>query len=105
MTTRILSCLLLFICFLFLPAHTQAAVQPSVRMCFSTAGKMYQIDPLLLEAIARHESGLNPRAMNLRNRNGTVDYGLMQVNSSHIPLLKQKGIIRNPQDLLDPCLN
>ncbi|WP_432422737.1 transglycosylase SLT domain-containing protein, partial [Salmonella enterica] len=41
-------------------------------MCFSTAGKMYQIDPLLLEAIARHESGLNPRAMNLRNRNGTV---------------------------------
>ncbi|EAU4137181.1 pilus assembly protein, partial [Salmonella enterica] len=98
MTTRILSCLLLFIC--FLPAHTQAAMQPSAGMCFSTAGKMYQIDPLLLEAIARHESGLNPRAMNLRNRNGTVDYGLMQVNSSHIPLLKQKGIIRNPQDLL-----
>lgn len=105
MTTHTLSCLLLFICFLLLPAHTQAAVQPSAGMCFSTAGKMYQIDPLLLEAIARHESGLNPRARNLDNRNGTVDYGLMQVNSSHIPLLKQKGIIRSWQDLFDPCLN
>ena len=36
----------------------------------------------------------------------STDYGLMQVNSSHIPALMAQGVIRSPQDLLTrPCLN
>lgn len=48
--------------------------------CFEEAGQEYQISPQLLESIARTESNLNQRAMN-RNTNGSLDYGLMQINS------------------------
>lgn len=49
--------------------------------CFDEAGRLFAISPKLLEAIARHESRLDPTAIN-RNTNGTYDYGLMQINSS-----------------------
>jgi soluble lytic murein transglycosylase-like protein len=36
----------------------------------------------------------------------SLDYGLMQINQMHIPLLKKCGIIKDERDLLDnPCLN
>lgn len=74
------------------------------NMCFDRAGNMYQIDPLLLRAIALQESRLNPLAVN-RNKNGSADYGVMQINSVHIPDLKAKGIISDKKDLFEPCLN
>lgn len=37
-------------------------------------------------AVAHAESGVNPRATN-RNENGSVDYGLMQINSIHEAIL------------------
>ncbi|TAN41676.1 MAG: murein transglycosylase [Nitrospirae bacterium] len=68
--------------------------------CFEEAGKKYGISPALLEAIAKNESNLNPKAVN-RNRNGSLDYGLMQINSSWIGPLRLK-----PSDLMsDPCYN
>ncbi len=68
--------------------------------CFEEAGKEYGISPALLEAIAKNESNLNPKAVN-RNRNGSLDYGLMQINSSWIGPLKLK-----PSTLMsDPCYN
>lgn len=78
--------------------------------CFEAAGAKYQIDPLLLKAIGLQESSLNPTAINQnRNNAGTVtstDYGVMQINSRHLPELKQQGVIRDAQDLLKkPCLN
>ena len=48
--------------------------------CFEEAGSGYGLSPSLLKSIASIESGMNPAAMN-RNRNGTVDLGLMQINS------------------------
>lgn len=48
--------------------------------CFEEAGAKYGIDPLLLRTIAKVESDLDPVAINW-NRNGTYDYGLMQINS------------------------
>lgn len=70
--------------------------------CFVQAGERYHLDPMLLEAIAMQESSLNPRIIN----NTGPDYGLMQINSRHIPELIRMGVIRSPQDLLnDPCLN
>lgn len=41
-------------------------------------------------AVATAESGLNPRAVNNKNRNGTSDYGLFQINSIHKPTAQEK---------------
>ncbi|ENZ5477273.1 lytic transglycosylase domain-containing protein [Enterobacter hormaechei] len=78
--------------------------------CFKEAGARYQIDPRLLMAIAQQESGMNPTAVNTnRNKSGkavSYDYGVMQVNSNHIPKLMGMGIIKSKDDLLNnPCLN
>ncbi len=48
--------------------------------CFEEAGGMYGVSPRLLWAIAKVESDFNPDAIN-RNRNGSYDVGLMQINS------------------------
>jgi hypothetical protein len=53
-----------------------------------------------LQGIARVESGLNPAAVN-RNRNGTVDLGLMQINSFWLNTLGTSS-----RELIDkPCYN
>jgi soluble lytic murein transglycosylase-like protein len=69
---------------------------------FDEAGQHYNIPPLLLKKIATIESGINPKAIN-KNANGTVDYGLMQINSSHLRRLSQWGI--NEENILDPKVN
>lgn len=80
-----------------------------LAFCFEEAGSKYQIDPLLLRAIAMQESGLKARAINKNIRNGivvSIDYGVMQVNSIHIPELIRLGAVNNKDDLLNnPCLN
>ena len=75
---------------------------PSVifAFCYKEAGREYNINPLLLYAISKTESDLNPSAVNT-NSDGTIDIGLMQINSSWI-----KAINLNPDLLLsDPCYN
>jgi soluble lytic murein transglycosylase-like protein len=71
--------------------------------CYVVAGQRYNIDPVLIYSIAEQESTHNARAFN-SNSNGTSDYGVMQVNSSWLPVLhKEYGA--NKQDLYDPCYN
>ncbi len=48
--------------------------------CFQEAGAAYGLNPFLLESIAQVESGMRQNAIN-RNKNGTMDIGLMQINS------------------------
>jgi hypothetical protein len=55
-------------------------------------------------AIMKAESSGNPNAVN-RNRNGTADRGLFQINDINIPALKKAGIISGPEDLFDPTKN
>lgn len=43
-------------------------------------------------AIAYCESGLNPVAVNKSNKNGTTDGGVFQINSVHLPRLKELGL-------------
>lgn len=50
------------------------------ELCFDEAGNDYGINPQILRAIAAVESNYNPRAVN-RNKNGTYDFGIMQINS------------------------
>ena len=48
--------------------------------CFKAAGDTYRVSAELLRLIATVESDLNAKAVN-RNKNGTVDVGIMQINS------------------------
>lgn len=68
--------------------------------CWDAAAHRYGISSQLLYAIARTESGLDPRAVGT-NRNGSRDIGLMQINSWWLPMLSKFGI--RESDLFDPC--
>jgi soluble lytic murein transglycosylase-like protein len=72
------------------------------RACWEEAGLRYGVNPTLLYAIARTESGMNPNAIN-RNRNGSYDLGLMQINSRWFPTLRRYGI--DEQQLRQPCVS
>jgi len=68
--------------------------------CWEEAATRYQVSSTLLYAIARTESGLNPRAVG-RNTNGSRDIGLMQINSAWLPTLSRYGITE--RELFEPC--
>ena len=68
--------------------------------CWDAAGSYHNVDPWLLYAIAKVESGYNPSAL-ARNSNGSVDLGIMQVNSAHWSRLRQYGIA--PSALVNAC--
>lgn len=75
----------------------------SMASCWEQAGARYGIEPELLQAIAMVESNLNPHALN-KNSDGSIDYGLMQINSFHLPELAKFNI--RPTDLMaNTCLN
>ena len=73
--------------------------------CWEQAAQRYSLSAQLIYAIARVESGLNPRAINRSHqaRTGSYDIGLMQINSSHLPMLARHGI--SERDLYEPCTN
>jgi soluble lytic murein transglycosylase-like protein len=74
----------------------------SAQACWEEAGNRYGVNPNLLVAIARTESSMNPNAVN-RNRDGTYDLGLMQINSRWFPTLRKYGI--SEQQLRQPCFS
>lgn len=71
--------------------------------CFYDAGMYYGVKPAILEAIAKVESNYNPYAINV-NRNKTVDYGIMQINSSWFPTLRRYGLY-DYRNIYNPCYN
>ncbi|MDD5716249.1 MAG: lytic transglycosylase domain-containing protein [Sulfuricurvum sp.] len=71
-------------------------------LLFERAGADFSIEPSLLKRIATIESSLNPHAMN-KNKNGTVDIGIMQINSIHLKRLSKIGVTQKA--LLDPEVN
>ncbi|ASX09209.1 lytic transglycosylase domain-containing protein [Escherichia coli] len=99
------------ICPLFFALPAEAvATNTLLDGCFIQAGKRYQIAPDLLKTIAQQESSLVATAINHnKNKSGKIistDYGIMQINSVHIPELKKLGVIKDKNDLLNnPCLN
>jgi lysozyme-related protein Hpa2 len=79
------------------PANVRAAAD-----CFTAAAAYQHVSPLVLRAIAWQESHQNAAAIH-RNRNGSIDYGMMQINSVHLPVLARYGI--SAADLMNPCAN
>lgn len=84
------------------PVGAQANGPTQWDHCFSAAGAHYGINPLLLKAIARQESGMRPSVIG-NNTNGTQDLGIMQINTAWLPKLGRAGITR--QSLMEPCTN
>lgn len=70
--------------------------------CWNEVAAWYGVNVHLLYAIAKTESNLNPNAMN-RNKNGSYDIGMMQINSSWLPTLSKYGVTE--EKLKDPCVN
>lgn len=70
--------------------------------CIDDAASFHHVNVSLMRAIAQVESGTQTHAVNA-NSNGTVDIGLMQINSSWLPRLAREGI--SEQSLFDPCTN
>lgn len=55
--------------------------------CMALVARIYGLPPRVLPSIQQVEGGW-PGAVSL-NRNGTADYGVMQVNSSWVPALER----------------
>jgi soluble lytic murein transglycosylase-like protein len=69
--------------------------------CVSSAAEYHKVNPAVLEAIGRHESRGRPHTVTT-NSNGSLDVGLMGINSVHFPELSRAGV--KPGDLLDECV-
>ena len=85
------------LCSAMIPAFGQG-----LDACFTSASARYSVPKPILVAIASVESGMRPSAYR-RNRNGTEDIGIMQINTSHLPKLKRWGVKK--RDLWNPCTN
>jgi len=91
--------LILFVAF----ASTAHAGQPRTMMdCFNEAGRTYKVPPMLLQAIAWVESRYDKNAKN-ENTNGSVDMGVMQINSLWLEPLSEYGIKK--KHLYNACFN
>jgi soluble lytic murein transglycosylase-like protein len=78
------------------------AARSAHAFCFAQAAQRYGVNEALLRAIAKVESNNQPQALNT-NTDGSVDVGLMQINSRHFATLAQYQI--TPIALLEPCVN
>ncbi len=95
---------LFFLLYLLLLINFKFSFATSIYdRCFYQAGLYYNIDYRILKAIAKVESGYNPYAIN-RNKNGSYDIGIMQINSSWFNTLKVYGM-SDPSMLYNPCYN
>ncbi|NEX63403.1 lytic transglycosylase domain-containing protein [Noviherbaspirillum galbum] len=92
--------------FISLFVVTRVAAAQQLDACFAASAKKYNLDPRLLWSIAMVESRGRASAINLTHyqRTNSVDLGIMQINSGHLPTLARYGITR---DMLmnDSCLN
>ena len=84
-------------------AHPANATEIPHYACFEKASNHYQIDINMLLAIATVESEFDMSATNV-NRNGSMDYGVMMINSHWQPKLEEMGI-EWEEVTTSPCLN
>jgi soluble lytic murein transglycosylase-like protein len=69
---------------------------PEIATAILGNANEYNISPALAAALAWEESRFNPHALNTRNRDGSVDRGLFQLNSHSFPRLELQAFF-NPE--------
>lgn len=83
----------------------------SSAFCFIEVANSSRVDPLLLGAIVKQESGFNPKAQNVNRKNGVAvseDIGFAQINSSWLSNRRLKSAfpdITRERLYRDPCYN
>ncbi len=85
---------------IFLAALFLVFPQAVGAFCFEEAGEEFGVPAGLLWAIAKVESGFDPLAEG-RNANGSIDVGVMQINSIWFDRLV--GV--NSETMREPCAN
>lgn len=70
---------------------TSSSVTAQKVDCIVEAAQCFQINPLVIKAIIWQESKNRQQAIN-RNKNSTIDVGIMQINTVHFKALKELGI-------------
>ncbi|AOJ10110.1 lytic transglycosylase domain-containing protein [Burkholderia mayonis] len=75
---------------------------PCQADCIDDAAAFHGVNARLLRVIAEYESSMSTHAVN-RNKNGSEDLGLMQINSSWLPTLARYGIRR--EHLYNGCVS
>lgn len=90
-------------CAMTLAGLVAMAATGSAQACWEQAASKYGVSAQLLYAIAKTESSLQAKAVNRANNNGSYDVGLMQINSSWLPMLGRYGI--REKDLYEPCVS
>ena len=86
------------------PAHRAEPARPFTtanERCILPAASYHGVNPHVLRAILKVESGLRPDAL-ARNANGSIDKGIGQINSQHFPALQKQGVY--PEFLADACI-
>lgn len=69
--------------------------------CIDEAASYHSVNPYILRAIAYQESSMRSWIVH-RNIDGSVDIGMLGINSVHLKELSKFGI--GPSHLADPCL-
>jgi soluble lytic murein transglycosylase-like protein len=73
-----------------------------VEHCFKYASIKHGVSERYLRAIGWVESKFKPDSIS-KNANGSIDVGVMQINSIHFPMLEKEGITKDY--LMNPCVN
>lgn len=89
---------LLFSTMLILAMKTASAAN-----CWDMAAQKYSVDAWLLLSIGWVESKLTS-GISSQNSNGTKDFGLMQINTIHVPTYEKLGISQHELQY-DTCKN
>lgn len=86
-----------------LPAPVPASDR-IVEQCVSHAARHFDINPLVVMSILKVEGGKVGTLS--KNKNGTYDMGLMQINTIHLPEIKKKYPRVGWKELTyNPCVN
>lgn len=88
--------------FVPLDVPMSAELQQFAAVLCTAAEPPVELETVL--AIIEHESGFDPAVVG-HNADGSSDYGLMQINSSTLPMLQEEIGIQSMDELLDPRAN
>ena len=100
MTKKILAILALLLSCQYAQAQSAEDHGTDPNACWKSAAQCHGVDVWLLYSIAWVESRMNPKEIG-KNKNGSLDLGMMQINTIWLPELGKYGIKRD--NLMDGC--